>query len=349
VSVNQAAAILTSCLQQLNQLPDIQASSTHAPGDGAESHLTICSPMQCVDYLCEVTSTVKRESLGAVLSQLENLRHHYHQPPLLLVKYLPDPLIESFVTEGIEFVDTLGNIYLNSRAAYILVRGNRLPKTEVSNKSAFTPAGLQLIYILLRDPKLLSTKYRSLAELTGISLGAISSAIQNLDNSGYLQRQKGGGYRITDYHKLLSFWELGYAEKLRERLLVGTFTGGTNRSFEELTKEILNRAIVGDYAIGGELGAAIATDYLNPTRVTLHVKDSRQVILQLRLRPDPQGEVTILQQFGTQNAWVGDSSNFLVDPVLMRGELLVENNSRLRETAALLFERFITQRSDDIS
>jgi hypothetical protein len=349
VSVNKAHSILTSCLQQLNQLPDIQASLADNPGEGADSHLTICSPMQCVDYLGEVASTIKRESLGAVLFQLENLRHHYRQPPLLLARYLSDPLIDSFVSEGIEFVDTVGNIYLNSRAAYILVRGNRLPKTEISNKSAFTPAGLQLVYILLRDPKLLNTKYRSLAELTGISLGAVSGAIQNLDNSGYLQRQKGGGYQITDYHKLLSFWELGYAEKLRERFLVGTFTCGSNRSFEELTKEILHRATMGDYAIGGELGAAIATDYLNPTRVTLHVKDSRQVILQLRLRPDPQGEVTILQQFGTQNAWVGDSSNSLVDPLLMRGELLVENNSRLRETAALLFERFITQRSDDIS
>jgi hypothetical protein len=280
---------------------------------------------------------------------LEYSRQHHNYPPILLTKYLPDAITELLVSKGVEFIDTVGNIYLNSPAAYILVRGNRLPKSEGASKSALTPAGLQLVYILLRDPDLLNAQYRQLSEWTGISLGAVSGVIQNLYTSGYLQKQRKGGYQIVNYRKLLSFWELGYAEKLRDRLLIGTFSSGSNRPFAELMAEIQKGAAAADYLIGGELGAAIATDYLHPTRATLHVKDHHQIVVKLRLRPDPKGEVVILRQFGTQNAWVSDRVNDLADPLLIRGELLIENDDRLRETASLLFDRFIAGRSHDIT
>jgi hypothetical protein len=57
----------------------------------------------------------------------------------------------------------------------------------------------------------------------------------------------------------------------------------------------------------------------------------------------------ILKQFGTQNAWNNDEFKHLVDPLLIHGELLTENNSRLRETASLLFDRFIALRNHELS
>jgi hypothetical protein len=73
------------------------------------------------------------------------------------------------------------------------------------------------------------------------------------------------------------------------------------------------------------------------------------VLLKLRLRPDPNGKVTIVEQFGTQNAWNNDEFKHLVDPLLIHGELLTENNDRLRETTSLLFDRFITPRNHELT
>jgi hypothetical protein len=86
--------------------------------------------------------------------------------------------VGQLIAEKVEFIDTAGNMYLNSPAAYILMRGNRLPRAETTAKLAFTPAGLQLVYSLLQNPNTLNAKYRELAEFAGISLGAVSIAIQ---------------------------------------------------------------------------------------------------------------------------------------------------------------------------
>jgi hypothetical protein len=340
--------ILTRCLQHLNQLPSLQASCDRDFPPELDGHIRVRSPQESIGYLCEIKTNIKPESIGAVLSKLEYHRQRQEAPLLLLANYLPDNIIGQLIAEKVEFIDTAGNMYLNSPAAYILVRGNRLPKPETTAKSAFTPAGLQLVYSLLQNPNTLNAKYRELTEFAGISLGAVSIAIQNLYNSGHLQKNRAGGYQIVSYPKLLSFWEMGYAEKLRNHLLIGTFTSGTKRSFQQLADDIRQNAAE-DYLIGGELGAAIATDYLQPTRATLHAKNHRQVILKLRLRPDPNGEVTILEQFGTKNAWNSDEFTHLVDPLLIHGELLTESNSRLRETASLLFDRFIATRNHDLT
>jgi hypothetical protein len=130
--------------------------------------------------------------------------------------------VGQLIAEKVEFIDTAGNMYLNSSAAYILMRGNRLPRAETTAKLAFTPAGLQLLYSLLQNPNTLNAKYRELAEFAGISLGAVSIAIQNLHNSGHLQKSRAGSYQIVSYPKLLSFWEMGYAEKLGNHLIIGT-------------------------------------------------------------------------------------------------------------------------------
>jgi hypothetical protein len=340
--------ILTSCLHHLNQLPNIQASCDQDFPAELDGHLRVRSPQESIDYLCEIKTNIKPESIRVILSQLEYYRHRHDAPLLLLANYLSDKITAQLISEKVEFIDTAGNMYLNSPAAYILVRGNRLQKSSITTKSAFTPAGLQLIYSLLQNPFVLQAKYRELAEFAGISLGAVSVAIQNLYNSGHLQKSRAGGYQIVSYPKFLSFWEIGYAEKLRNHLLIGTFTSGTKRSFSQLADDIQLNATEG-YLIGGELGAAIATDYLQPTKATLHVKSHRQVILKLRLRPDPNGEVTILEQFGTQNAWNSDEFKHLADPLLIHGELLIENDSRLCETASLLFDRFIAPRSYELT
>jgi hypothetical protein len=243
----------------------------------------------------------------------------------------------------LEFIDAAGNMFLNSPATYILIRGKRLLKHPGANTKAITTTGLKLIYVLLQNPYLLQATYREMAASAGIAASSVVNILSNLEEFLYIQRQRNGGYRLTDYTKLLHRWELGYAERLRPKLFLGTFTP-SRQSFSELTKSLNQFAKNDHFLIGGELGAAIATDYLRPQKVTLHVSGNyRPLLVKLRLKPDPNGEITLLNQFGTSNAWVSAENQNppLASPLLLYAELLMENDDRLRETAERLLEKYI--------
>jgi hypothetical protein len=85
--------ILTRCLQQLNQLPSLQASCDRDFPPELDGYLRVRSPQESVGYLCKIKTSIKPESIGAVLSQLEYHRQRHKAPLLLLTNYLPDNII----------------------------------------------------------------------------------------------------------------------------------------------------------------------------------------------------------------------------------------------------------------
>jgi hypothetical protein len=338
--------LIDACLERLHQHPGIQAEFgrevTISKDRRVDGWLRLSSPLDRVDYACEIKQKVSQSMLGSAIDQLQRLKEQTGQRPLLISSYLTSTVSDRLIQEGVEFIDTVGNMYLNSSAAYILIQGKRpldIPKVA---QSVLAVTSLKLIYAVLTDPRVLEANYRDVAQFAGISLGSVSSAIQTLSESGYLQRKRGGGYRLEDYPKLLSIWELGYMEKLRPKLFAGTFTMAGEADFTAIAEKLKEKAETEGYLIGGELGAAITTRYLRPQRATLHVSGNmRELMVALRLKPDANGDVTLLHQFGQWNLW-RDSDQMLASPLLMRVELLVEHDDRLRETATLLANRYLS-------
>lgn len=327
--------LISGCLEHLNKLPGLEAQVKFTDS-GRHKVLTLSRALEQVQYVCEVKTQVTQAMLGPILDALCHRRKATQERPLLMTQYLPGRVMDHLMQEGFECIDAAGNMYLNSPAAYVWVQGKRPQQPPPKKRSIFSLTCLKLIYVILVQPTVLGETYRTLAKISGISLGAVSAAIQALYDSGYLQRQKGGEYRLTNYQKLLSIWELGYVEKLRPKLVVGTYTMTGLEQISDIADQLRSKSKSGDLLMGGELGAAISTQYLRPQRATLHMADDiRTLIVQLRLRPDPTGNITVLKQFGQWNA--GDKSH-LASPLLLRAELLVEPDERLRETAALLKE-----------
>lgn len=349
-TLNAETHLLDVCLDRLRQLPgmrvDVLAEKAIANDPMIDLWLQLSSPMARVEYACEIKPKVSQPTLGSVLDQLHRLKKQADLRPLLISSYLTSSVSDRLIQEGFEFLDAAGNMYLNSPAAYVLIQGKRPYGVPKVAKSILTITSLKLIYALLVHPGLLETNhrdstYRDLAQIAGISLGSVSSAIQNLYDSGYLQRQRRGGYQLDDYSKLLSIWELGYMEKLRPKLFAGTFAMAGHTDFVDISAKLKEKAEKEGYLIGGELGAEIATRYLRPQRATLHVSgDIRELIVSLRLKPDAKGEITLLRQFGQWNQW-RESEQTLASPLLMRAELLVEHDDRLRETATLLLDKYL--------
>lgn len=342
--------MLSECIENLNKLPNVFAEAGLVTKESAknldsEGRLILSTPIAKSEYVYLLKSRLNNATLQIAITHLQSLSVELNLKPLLVSTHLGDCLIATLIKEGIEFIDTTGNMYLNNPGVYILIRGNRSPSSQKKDSSAFTTAGVKVIYTLLCDPQILQKTYRDIAFCAGVALGTANNVIHNLDKSGYLVRQKKVGYCIKNYHKLLNLWEFGYVEKLRAKLFVGTFSISKEKTFSETFAEIEEKAQKENYLIGGELAAFISTNYLRPQSATLHVsEDYRQTIIRLRLQPNPRGEITILRTFGMMNSWFDCIyPEPLVNPLLIRAELLAKSDQRLRETAQVLWEKFIDQ------
>ncbi|MBD1888923.1 type IV toxin-antitoxin system AbiEi family antitoxin [Coleofasciculus sp. FACHB-SPT9] len=343
--------LLQKCLKLLESLPNLQAKVEALPyiTDNllADGRLILYGSGQQVEYVCEIKSDITSGTIDLIVDYLLHIRQRLddEQRPLLVTQNLSERVVDRLLKKNIEFIDTTGNIYLNSPITYILVR--RQSRSGVT--SNITNSSLQLIYVLLKFPHILKEEdfERELAVASGISLSTVRHTLEKLYKLDYLQRKR-GDYRIVDYIKLLERWEMGYVESLRSKLLIDTFTPVEKRPFYEIADTIARQAQEYGYLIGGELGAALATDYLRPIGATLHVpEDYRPIFVKLKLKPSPQGEIALLRQFGSHNAWNCDQFTSLVDPVFIHAELQTSNDDRLRETAERLFGKYIAQRAND--
>lgn len=348
--MNIEAEILQDCLEKINCLPSLRAvEQFRLPtplGDSADGCITLTAPTASVQYRYHIKNNISGPAASLAVNQLKRQQSKSPHPALLLTRYLPDSAIEKLIQANLEFADTAGNIYLNSPAAYILIRGQRPPVSGPSAKAAFTPTGLKLIYAILQNPAILAGTIREQAAAAGISIGSVSNIIKCLVQRSYLHRQPGkAAYAIANYERLRQRWELGYAESLRAKLLLKRFTPFQAKTFlDDLQAPLIDQLESQGGLIGGELGAAIATAYLRPESAVIYLPETanyRAIATALKLKPSPTGNITFLQQFGNRNGWPEFQTAPLVHPLLLHAELMLHPDDRLRETASRLHERFI--------
>ncbi|MCT7969566.1 type IV toxin-antitoxin system AbiEi family antitoxin [Laspinema sp. D1] len=346
--MKQESPLLRECLDHMNALPDIEARN------GDRNSITIRNCDKSVDYAYKIQPDVTGTTAELIIPYFQRFERNNGDKILLITRYLSNPAIDILLEKQIEFIDTAGNIYLNNPAAYILIRGQRRPKGNPLSRSKITVTTLKLIYILLKNPHILQATVGDIAAAAGIASSTVLRSLQDLYELGYLQRQRDGNYRIVNYPKLLERWEMGYAESLRPQLIVEAFTPAGEESFSDVAERLMEGAKEGKFLLGGELGAAIATDYLRPQSATLHLVESgpqtsvksqaMAIAAKMRLKPNLKGNIVFVQQFGKQNVWSEDGMETLADPLLLHAELLLIPDERSQETADRLYTNSIAPR-----
>jgi hypothetical protein len=260
--------------------------------------------------------------------------------PLLLTEFIPQNLAAELKRQKLEFVDTVGNAYLNHPPLYVEITGRKRPLKPNTPDRAFRPAGLKVIYVLLKNPEFIRTNYRDLAKRAGIAVGAVGIFLENLRQLGFIRRVKPEAQELANRRDLVDRWTIAYNETLRPKLALGTYRFA-GRAIEDLVKAAGDRR---DVLIGGELGAAVLTKHLRPERATLHIEgDLNRALALMRLLPDPKGNVDLIRIFGTDNAY-DKRRPALADPLLVRAELLRAPGERIREIADDLFDKHIAPR-----
>ena len=285
-----------------------------------------------IRYCAEIKNTFATRNIMLLLMHKQKLPY----PLLLVAKYINPLMAEALKQERIEFIDTVGNAFINQPPIYIFAKGNRPPKIQrQATNRAFRPTGLKIIYALLCNPGLENRPFREITARAGVALGTVGWVKRDLKELGFLIDMGGKGYKLIQKDTLLQRWITEYPERLRPKQILGRYRGEYDGWWQKKKLGVLKAKW------GGEVAAAKLTGYLHPEVITIYTKKEylNQLLLECKLRKDPVGEVEILDRF-----WdYGENTEYgnLVHPILIYADLVATGNQRNIETAKMIYEDYI--------
>jgi hypothetical protein len=303
-------------------------------------------------FMAEVKKWAPQANLGALINQIQQLP----ETGLLVADYINPNMAAKLREQGVQFIDTVGNAYLNQPPIYVYVTGNRQNglrakgtaiKTGVNR--AFEPTGLKVIYAILCEPTLVNAPYREIAEKAAVALGTVGWVINGLKAANLLiDKGKERGRKITNYRKLLNRWIEAWPEKLKPKQRIGEFIAEDPYWWQTIE--------IGEFGAywGGEVAAAKYTDYLKPKVATIYLPENRcnQLLRDARLRlatvrsGDAAGTVLLYRPFwpAVFTDLYTKENQGLVHPILVYADLIATGDPRNLEVAGRLYDEYIAGR-----
>ena len=191
-------------------------------------------------FVVVVKPEITQGNKGIVLQQLKDASREENLPVLLITKYIPSVITKSFVEEGINYMDAAGNCNIQHNSIVLIVDGKkteRLPKTN--QPRAFQEAGIKLIYCLLVNPDNINKSFRELSELSQISLGSVSTIVQELVDSKFLLKtQNKSGLDLSSVSEKSLWGGECAASIMTKNLTPSNFTIYTNTTWQSLGKSL---------------------------------------------------------------------------------------------------------------
>jgi len=282
-----------------------------------------------VYYYVQIKKRVTRETIGPVEYKFRELK----EQGLLLTEYMNPDLALELRKKGVQFIDTLGNAYINAFPFYIFVRGNKkLDKQRgyAVGQRAFRKTGLKVIFEFLCNPGFEDEPVRQIAEVADVAVGTVDAVFKNLKEIGFLVDKGKFGRKVLHKDKLLERWVTAYQENVRAKLVIGRYTAKNKYWWEDAT-------LPEWFYWGGEVAAAKLTKYLKPEIITVYTHDTPQkLLIENKLRKEPKGEIEILKAFWGKNK--KKEYHDKVHPLLIYADLLAVGDERDLEAAKIIFE-----------
>lgn len=298
-------------------------------------------------YFYEIKRGLSVPRLEHFLLQLKRDSRQAKARPLLLADYLSPRLADRLVEAGVDFVDAAGNIYIHwPGKLYIRIQG---PKPKQLQEARFgrllQSSGLQVIFVLLADPKAVSMSYRDLAKTSGVALGSVARIARELREKGYLEQKGRKQWILTQKQKLLDLWLSGYGDVLRPKLFVTRFQPPEQDLGETLAKFRKEAEAKGiTWALTGGFAADLLTRHFRGNQLGLFVSEwSSELARNLKWLPSPPGPVTVLRQFSPLVVFAPKRpvEGAVAHPLLVYGELFYQGRERELEAAKLIFDQYI--------
>ena len=291
-------------------------------------------------YAVEAKAHVDRlAALGHIKQQLGR----YDLRGLLFAPYITATIARKCRELDLEFLDTVGNAYLNLPDLRIYITGEK-PSGATTTAMGKTPGGtataLRVVFALLCKPELLNAPYREIVAAARVAMGAIGRVFYDLDERGYLAGgEKKRNRRFVERERLFEEWVAHYPVRLRPKLNTRRFHAENTAWWRDADLQPF-----GAYW-GGEVAAERLTHYLKPSYCTIYIKPepAQQALPKLvaahRLRADPQGNIEIRDAFW--NLPDNPAHPDVAPAILVYAELVATHDPRNLEAAKLIREQYL--------
>ena len=316
----------TSKLEQLINIP-IEITNR-------EEHFHTFLSIKGQQFIVEAKSAIRTSNQGLVLSQLQQLKLKNDRPIIVIADFISKNATEILKESGINYIDTAGNAFIKHNDLVFLIEGQKKVNKERTNRPrAFQEAGLKILFHLLLNPDHLQDSYRSIADKADVSLGSVSHVMAELEDLNFLLKTKDKRV-LKNKKELLERWIVEYNAILRPRILrkrMRFINADDVRNWRTVNTHAGNGVILW----GGEPGGALLTGNLRPEKFIVFTDlELAEVGKALRLVPDQNGEVEVLQKF-----WNTDFGNTNVAPTLLvYADLISSGFGRNIETAKQIGE-----------
>ncbi|KEQ28754.1 hypothetical protein N180_18825, partial [Pedobacter antarcticus 4BY] len=260
---------------------------------------------------------------------------------IMISRYIPTPMKDELRSQGISYIESSGNCYIETPGIYIYINDQKSPPLKATEETKlWAPTGMKFLFAVLMDQELLNSSYRNIAYTAGVALGNVGSFIYEMKKEGYVitgARNRKETLLLENKTMLIDKWADMYRAVLRPKQLVGKF-----RFNKKEDRENWHSHIPSDLGIywGAETAGAILTNYLTPEVYTVYSNEDRfELMRKLRIVPDQNGEVELLRPFWNEEVVVSNEDT--VPALLAYAELISSFDSRNRETAMRIKEKYV--------
>jgi hypothetical protein len=236
--------------------------------------------------------------------------------------------------EKVNYLEATGNCYIQADGFFFFINDRRVTEARLPKEGKLWKAtGLKFVFAVLADDELLNGAYRQLAAYAGIALGNVGPLLTELRNEGYLLPGTKGPM-LVNREMLRDKWVELYPTLLRPKLRIGRY-----RKPDSLTAK---GALPAGLLWGGENAGAILTRHLEPENHTLYTGLPKNAVMkELRLLPDVQGKLELLEQFWPEELQRQQAETQVVPPLIAYAELATQIDSRNRETAERIKQQYL--------
>ncbi len=279
------------------------------------------------EYGAIVKSKVVPAQIPNLKEQIEGLAHCF-----LIAEYITPQAKEILRNEHIPYLDTAGNVYLNDKRIYIFIENNKTNRSKLpTSNGAFKKAGLKVVYQFLVHPEYLNMPYRFIAEHASVTIDTVRRVFQGLLQDKYIIRANKKEYQFVDRAKLFQEWVTAFNINLRPKLKQNRCKWlNKNQTWQ-------NTKLPKQSFWGGAVAAGKLNNYLIADKAIVYTQQPfGEVMKKLKIIPDPNGTITLMEQF-----WKEEEDKKIPHPMLIYADLINDASPRYIEAANKIYKEHV--------
>jgi len=277
---------------------------------------------------------------GAIIKKLNEMAGG--QDKILICDYVNEELGRRLREAHINYLDKLGNAYLNVSSIHVSIQG-KVPADKVDPGKAnrlYTEVGMKIVFALLTNHDLLNANYRKIADCANVSMGAIGWVLRELKDQAFIiesMRKR----RWNDRPGLLKKWGEEYPS-LKRKTRLGKFY--TQDSDWWKTVDLAKY----DAVLGGETAALSYQRDFIPKLGSIYVGKNKQgsLIRDLQLVKIEEVSAGLFPNIEIRSKfWGGESQDSenknVTNPLLTHADLMDTWDPKCREIADHIFKLYL--------